>query len=139
MKESTTHHRIVGAVTVLVSAIGVVVALTVQPFKDWGAFGYILGACVVGLGAVGAWWLLSGTGRILGTGSPRRQRAVALSGLGLTSVIILSSVIEDWRTWDAADVLAITFWLSSAITYVATFWLLPSDSTDSSPTAPTSG
>lgn len=125
MTETTARNRISGGGALLVSIVGIVMAFVVQPFAEWGPFGYVLGACVLGLGLVGAWTLVSGRDQVLRYDtSPARRRTIALIGLAASAIVIITNVVQDWDHWTAADVLVIAVWFSLGITYITTIWMV---------------
>lgn len=113
MNETGSQRRIVGGVWAVAMTAAVVLAFVVQPIGDWGGFGILLAVLGVLLALVGLWMLVTGSGHLLSDRySQRAQVIISAIGLVAATLALVGTLVADWGSWTATDVLTIGIWLS---------------------------
>lgn len=113
MAETAGDRKIVGAIWLLAAIVSIVAAFLLQPVSEWGFFPIILAILMAILGITGAWMLVTGRGRIVGTRmSVKGQRILSIIGVIAATILVISYVVGDWANWTALDALSIGVWIA---------------------------
>ena len=108
-----SQNKKLGWFYVVVVMIALIGALIVQPFADWGTFGYVLGVVVVIFGLVGLRQALTGKGNTRSRNmSEAKQRQWAIFGLIAVSVALIASIVTTLTSLTATDVLTVGVWVA---------------------------
>lgn len=116
--ESSGERRFLGAAWFLAAIGGVVGAALAQPFSEWTGLGWVIAGLIVLLGLVGLWMLITGQGHILNPRtSPKTQAVVAIIGLVVSALLVVSNLVTDEGRWTALDALTVAIWLALGVMF----------------------
>lgn len=108
-----SQNKKLGWFYVIVVVIALIAAFVVQPFADWGNFGYVLGILVVLLGILGLRQGITGKGNTRSRKmSEAKQRQWAIFGLIAVTVALIASIITTLTSLTATDVLQVGVWVA---------------------------
>jgi hypothetical protein len=117
---TVSQNKKLGWFYVVVVAITVIAAFVVQPFADWGTFGYVLGAVVVIFGIVGLRQALTGKGSTRSRNmTEAKQRQWAIFGLIAVTVALVASIVTTLMSLTATDVLVAGVWVALAGLFIS--------------------
>lgn len=110
---TVSQNKKLGWFYVVVVVIALIGAFLVQPFADWGTFGYVLGAVVAVFGLVGLRQALTGKGNTRSRNmTEAKQRQWAIFGLIAVSLALIASIVTTLTSLTATDVLVVGVWVA---------------------------
>ena len=108
-----SQNKKLGWFYVIVVVIALVAAFVVQPFADWGNFGYVLAILVLLLGILGLRQAITGKGNTRSRKmSEAKQRQWAIFGLIAVTVALVASIVTTLTSLTATDVLQLGVWVA---------------------------
>lgn len=110
---TVSQNKKLGWFYVVVVVLAVIGAFLVQPFADWGTFGYVLGVVVVIFGLVGLRQALTGKGNTRSRNmTEAKQRQWAIFGLIAVTIALIGSIFTTLTSLTATDVLVVGVWVA---------------------------
>lgn len=108
-----SQNKKLGWFYVIVVVIALIVAFVVQPFADWGNFGYVLAILVLLLGILGLRQAITGKGNTRSRKmTEAKQRQWAIFGLIAVTVALVASIVTTLTSLTATDVLQLGVWVA---------------------------
>lgn len=108
-----SQNKKLGWFYVIVVVIALVAAFVVQPFADWGNFGYVLAILVLLLGILGLRQAITGKGNTRSRKmTEAKQRQWAIFGLIAVTVALVASIVTTLTSLTATDVLQLGVWVA---------------------------
>ncbi|MBM3668629.1 MAG: hypothetical protein FJW97_01250 [Actinobacteria bacterium] len=115
-----SQNKKLGWFYVVVVVIALIGAFIVQPFADWGTFGYVLGVVVVIFGLVGLRQALTGKGNTRSRNmTDAKQRQWAIFGLIAVSFALIASIVTTLTSLNATDVLVVGAWVAMSGLFIS--------------------
>lgn len=110
---TVSQNKKLGWFYVVVVVIALIGAFIVQPFAEWGTFGYVLGVVVAIFGLVGLRQALTGKGNTRSRNmTDAKQRQWAIFGLIAVSIALIASIVTTLTSLTATDVLTVGVWVA---------------------------
>lgn len=108
-----SQNKKLGWFYVVVAVITLIVAFVIQPFADWGTFGYVMGILIALLGLLGLRQAITGKGNTRSRNmSEAKQRQWSIFGLIAITVAMIASIVTTVTTLSATDALQVGIWVS---------------------------
>ena len=110
---TVSQNKKLGWFYVVVVVIALIGAFLVQPFAEWGTFGYVLGVVVLIFGLVGLRQALTGKGNTRSRNmTDAKQRQWAIFGLIAVSIALIAKIVTTLTSLTATDVLIVGVWVA---------------------------